>query len=298
MTNTATQNTIPDDNDFKVIRKLKPQIIEYSEDLRSDPDIKQALFIDTETTGLDSTVDEIIEIGIVPFLYSKATGGIIGCLEPFNSFQEPSQPLSEEITDITGITNEMLKGQSINKEAIKKIVLESSFVVAHHANFDRPFVEKIIPSFCQIPWGCSLEDVPWRQCGLSGGQLLSLAYQSGFYYDAHRAITDCYAGIELLKIVHDKNGVNAFQHVLDRGRRPYFRLWAQFTPYELKNSLKKRKYLWNDGTDGRPKSWYTDKMYSEVENELSFLNKEIYQRENDNVIIRKIEPSDRFTNRC
>ena len=36
------------------------------------------------------------------------------------------------------------------------------------------------------------------------------------------------------------------------------RIWAEQSPFELKDELKKRGYRWSDGADGRPRSWYID----------------------------------------
>jgi DNA polymerase-3 subunit epsilon len=68
---------------------------------------------------------------------------------------------------------------------------------------------------------------------------------------------------------------------LEAARRPTVRVWAEQSPFELKDSLKKRGYRWNDGSDGRPKSWYVDVCESELEVEIAFLKAEIYLREVD-----------------
>jgi DNA polymerase III subunit epsilon len=43
--------------------------------------------------------------------------------------------------------------------------------------------------------------------------------------------------------------------------------------------LKKRGYRWSDGTDGRPRSWYTDVDEAEQAIEIDFLRKTIYLRD-------------------
>lgn len=44
-------------------------------------------------------------------------------------------------------------------------------------------------------------------------------------------------------------------------------------------SLKKRGYRWNDGNDGRPKSWYMDVGESAIDDEVVYLKSEIYLRD-------------------
>ena len=59
------------------------------------------------------------------------------------SYEALSQPLvsiSEDITKINGITNEMVEGKSIDWGKVDAILSTSQLVVAHNANFDRPFL--------------------------------------------------------------------------------------------------------------------------------------------------------------
>lgn len=86
-------------------------------------------------------------------------------------------------------------------------------------------------------------------------------------------------------------------NLLDRARRKTFRVWAENAPFYLKDVLKRRRYRWNDGTDGRPRSWHIDVEEDKIEVELNFLRKEIYQHDID-VNYREITELDRFSNRA
>src|SRR5471032_897795 len=63
-------------------------------------ELKLALFVDVETTGLDHTKDEIIELAMVPFTYGP-DGRVYEVKEPFQRFQQPTKPISPEITRLT-----------------------------------------------------------------------------------------------------------------------------------------------------------------------------------------------------
>ena len=56
---------------------------------------------DLETTGLDSNYDEIIEIGALRVRNNKI-------VEQFTTLIKPEYPIDEFITELTGITNEMV----------------------------------------------------------------------------------------------------------------------------------------------------------------------------------------------
>jgi DNA polymerase-3 subunit epsilon len=60
--------------------------------------------------------------------------------------------------------------------------------------------------------------------------------------------------------------------------------------------LKRRRYRWNDGTDGRPRSWHIDVEEDKLDAELNFPRQEIYQRD-VNLDCREITALDRFSNR-
>jgi DNA polymerase-3 subunit epsilon len=74
---------------------------------------------------------------------------------------------------------------------------------------------------------------------------------------------------------------SAFAILLERARRKAICIWAEQSPFELKDPLKKRGYRWSDGADGRPRSWYIDVDESHQTAEIEFLRKTIYLQEVD-----------------
>lgn len=98
-------------------------------------DDKYVVF-DLETTGLHANEgDSIIEIGAV-----KMQNGKI--IDTYDKFIDPKTNLSDEIISITGITNEMLKGQLTEEEVVKDFIswIGDLPVVAHNAKFDMSFI--------------------------------------------------------------------------------------------------------------------------------------------------------------
>ncbi|MCP1768501.1 hypothetical protein ABIF68_004107 [Bradyrhizobium japonicum] len=57
------------------------------------------------------------------------------------------------------------------------------------------------------------------------------------------------------------------------------RVWAEQSPFDMKDALKRRGYRWSDGSDGRPRSWYVDVEESALADEIAFLKTEIYLRD-------------------
>jgi len=263
--------------DYQVLRRLQPRA---SVTGIPEQDTRLGLFVDVETTGLDPSKDEIIELAMVPFRYS-IEGIIVDVGEPFDRLREPSTSIPPTIAALTGITDTMVAGQRIDPEEVTQFALSAAVVIAHNAAFDRKFLERFCPSFSFKPWACSMSEVDWAAEGFEGTKLAYLAMGCGFFYDRHRAANDCLAAVEMLSRALPKSGVNALAHLLARARLPTWRIWAEGSPFEFKDQLKSRGYRWNGEENGRPRAWYIDVADEQRDAELVFLKTEIYQRDVD-----------------
>ncbi|MBN3868619.1 3'-5' exonuclease [Gluconobacter kondonii] len=288
----ALVNRLEASEDYRVLRRLRPSVLSHRPEGRG---LRTGLFVDLETTGLNPRQDEIIEIGMVPFIY-RINGILLGTMPAFSRLREPSIPVPSLVQDLTGLTPERLAGQTVSADDVAAFAPDASLVIAHNAAFDRPFLERFCPAFMNKPWACSMEDVPWDQASFEGRKLGHLGLQAGFFFNGHRAVDDCQAAIALLGHTGFPENRSALSLLLERARTVWKRLWAEYAPFELKDTLKARGYRWNDGSDGRPKDWFIDKPPEETEDEIRFLRTEIYQREVD-ITIRPVEAGDRFTSR-
>lgn len=272
---TAMAEALARSGDYRVLRRLIPRTA-------FTPSIGQAtktgLLVDVETTGLDHRKDEIIELGMVKFDYLP-DGRIVGLRDVFASFNEPSGPVPEEIVALTGITDEMIAGHRIDEAAVSAFAADAVIVIAHNAAFDRKFAERYWPIFEQKAWACSATEVEWRKHGFEGSRLGYLLNGAGLFHQAHRAVDDCHALLEILACELPTTLTPALAVLLEQARKKSMRVWAEQSPFELKDTLKRRGYRWSDGSDGRPKSWYVDVEESALEDEMAFLKTEIYLRD-------------------
>ncbi|WP_426533027.1 3'-5' exonuclease [Bradyrhizobium sp. McL0615] len=261
--------------DYRVLRRLVPRIPSVP---LIGHDTRTAVLLDTETTGLDTQKNEIIELGMVKFDYFP-DGRIAGVRDTFSAFNEPSVPIPSEITALTGITDEVVAGHRIDEAAVTAFVDDAVISIAHNSGFDRKFAERYWPVFEQKPWACSATEIEWKKHGFTGGQLGYLLNGAGYFHAAHRAVDDCHALLEVLAFELPTTGAPALALLLETARRPTVRVWADQSPFELKDSLKRRGYKWSDGSDGRPKSWYVDVRETALQDEIAFLKTEIYLRD-------------------
>ncbi|MGC1301446.1 MAG: hypothetical protein WA840_03635 [Caulobacteraceae bacterium] len=104
------------------------------------------------------------------------------------------------------------------------------------------------------------------------------------------------AAIELLARVHPRSGRTGLVQLLEQARRPSFRIWAENSPFDLKDVLKARGYRWNGEAGGSPRAWYIDVAADARVAEEAFLKAEIYRGEID-LLVRRIEAYERFSDR-
>ena len=141
--------------------------------------------------------------------------------------------ISPEVTKINNITNEMVRGRIIDPSEVFLFAQHAGLIIAHNAAFDRVFLEKFAPGFSDKPWACSMSQIAWKQEGFDGFRLSHLAAGLGFFYDAHRAVEDCCAGIEVLSRVLPISGELAMSQLLSTARKPNKRIWAVNAPFDL-----------------------------------------------------------------
>jgi DNA polymerase-3 subunit epsilon len=223
------------------------------------------LIVDLETTGTDSQQDEIIEIGILEF-------GVEDNKPPFvtnmyGAVAEPSQPLSPEIQRITGLDDDMLRGQTIDWNIVSRYFDRASLYVAHNADFDRAFLERQWGTTEWMGrWACSMRHIDWETHGFRTRSLNYLAADHGFVNPfAHRALFDCATTFRLI--------APYFEELVARSYLKEVRILAVGTPIELKDKLKARRYRW----DPQKRVWYKDVFEDRLAEERAFLAEEIYQ---------------------
>lgn len=104
------------------------------------------------------------------------------------------------------------------------------------------------------------------------------------------------AAIGLLALPLPVTGCIGLNKLLENACKPTWRIWAENSPFDLKDVLKPRGYRWNPDGTPFPKAWFIDVSDDDREAELNFLLKEIYQREIQ-LFTRKIDAFNRFSER-
>ncbi len=275
---------------YRILTKLVPRAI--APFARPAYPLK-GVILDTETTGLNARKDEIIEIGVIAFTFD-AKGNIGDVTGVYGGLQQPSVSIPSDITKLTGITDEMVAGQSIDIAALKALIEPADLVIAHNAGFDRPFCEAFSQLFSGKAWACSNSEIDWSSRGYEGTKLGYLIGQTGYFHDGHRAVDDCFALLEVLAREADGSASTAFAELHEASQRSRVRIFAENSPFDMKDHLKARGYRWSDGSDGRPKSWWIEVGEEALDDELRYLRAEIYRYPDADPPIKRLTAFDRF----
>lgn len=275
---------------YRVLRRLVPRPVINPPD---GTPVRIGLFVDVETTGLESSSDDVIELAMVPFTFGM-NGRIYEVRRPFRQLAEPRRPLSMEVQQLTGLTNAVLAGQRIDLFEVGDFVSPADLVIAHHAQFDRPFLERLSPVFSQKPWACSMSQIDWRSLGHESTKLEYLAMKSGFFFEGHRAVLDCLAGIELL--ASRAGDTTGMAHLLAGALTTGWRLSVSGSPFDANVVLRERGYKWTGNGSGRGRRWELEvDCEADRDREVEFLRADRFS--GAAVQITPVTPFDRFSSR-
>ena len=266
--------------------QLSPDL--FNKEVEMNSDLGFCSLLDTETTGLDHNKDEIIEIAIRKWIYHKREHYLIKPVEEYSELNEPKRnEISEDITKLTGITKEDVKGKKIDWKMVSKLIGESDFVLAHNAGFDRPMIEAVEEvnkiSASKI-WTCSLKQVNWTQMGFLSSKQELLCIFHGFYYSGHRALTDIDA------LAHLILEGDYLKEILANAKTKQVCVDCVQAPFESKDILKNNGFSW----DAPNKFWTRLVSESELDEMKNFLTEEVYPKGKMKAEFTNIELRDRF----
>jgi DNA polymerase-3 subunit epsilon len=270
--NEALYQQLAKDSDYQISR-LVPTT--FAKRPCSDSTFFIATIIDTETMGLDAKEHEIIELGLLSFSFSK-TDGILEVIETYNELNDPGRPIPEEVTKVTGIKDEDVKGKTIDWDFVVNHLKQSHLIICHNSSFDRNFLELQTPEAVQAliknrPFACTIKDIDWKERGIESAKLDYLNWKLGYFYKGHRAINDCWATFNLFIQTE-----GAFEELKANVRKKETLLSATNAPFDKKDCLKARNYRWADGSGALPKGWYTYVANDNLADEKQWLDNEIY----------------------
>lgn len=186
---------------------LVPQDSGRWHDLLERPDV---LIVDTETTGVDMNVDEVVDIAVI-----DTTGRTL-----LNELVMPTRDILLDASRMHGLTIDILKEQRArtwpeHHKRVKQLLQEATLVLAYNAEFDQRIITRTaqvhdLPAPENVRWRClMLEYSEWlgepdpHRLGESKWYSLEEAYRRevGGVIQEHRALADCRMSLELMQVL-------------------------------------------------------------------------------------------------
>lgn len=181
--------------------------------------------IDIETTGLDAATDHITEIAAI-----RAEVGADGSVREIGRFQTfvalpPDDDIAPEITQLTGIRAEDLRGAPRRWWAVDSVMAfaDSTPLVAHNAPFDLSFIDRVFSGLPPDGFVCTralsrLVDPD------ESARLADCCARYGITLNGHhRAMNDAEATLQLYALLRQKAeaaGIEYRNVVIDSEERP------------------------------------------------------------------------------
>jgi DNA polymerase-3 subunit epsilon len=131
--------------EYRILRRLRPRNVST---LKTGAETRRGIFVDVETTGLDPSVDEVVELAMIAFDYT-VDGSLLQIVGSFDQVRDPGRPIPPEVTGLTGLTDDMVASKSIDDVVVTDFVRPAALILAHNAAFDRKFCERLFPVFAE-----------------------------------------------------------------------------------------------------------------------------------------------------
>jgi DNA polymerase III subunit epsilon len=245
--------------DYRVLRRLCiADDHVFAENVGGEPCGRLAV-IDTETTGLRPDLGaRIIDLAIATCEYGRESGRLYRVVDRYESLEDPDTPIPPEIVRLTGITDQMVRGQRIDESCVARVLDRVGLVICHNARFDRTFLEARYPAFVGMPFACSLDEVPWDRWNVNSTKLDYLGYRFGLFHEGHRARADVDMLLALLARSAPDGKEGILSLLLASARAPSWRVHAVGLPIENKDYAAARGYRWNDGKFNTLRAWWIE----------------------------------------
>jgi len=161
--------------------------------------------IDIETTGSSSARNAITEIGIIKIHEGKV-------IDEYHTLVNPGRDVPRQITDLTGISNEMVRDAPYFADIAEDIenIFKDSYFMAHHVVFDFSFVKrqmKLSGYDFKPRLLCSVKLSRAIESNVKGHSLEKIIQRNGINVVArHRALDDAKAVKDYLEILINRYG--------------------------------------------------------------------------------------------
>ncbi len=249
-------------DDYRVLRRLpRPAELWLMSTPTAGPDFVLGV-IDCETTGLGDDA-KVIEIAVLKM--HLVDGMLADITAPMAMVEDPGEPLSNDIVQLTGLRDRDVRGQRFHEELLAHTLGACDALIAYNARFDCGHLQRRFPTLCH-GWICAREDFDWQLAGYGQRSQQGLVTELGHFYEAHRASADIWA-LAMLIATPAADGRTIAAHMIDAGRSVEMRIAASGAPFGVKDALRARGHRWNAAS----RVWFIDVAPDHADAEIAAL---------------------------
>lgn len=206
-------------------------------------DYKRILVFDFETTGLEPKRDKVIEIGAI--LLEKV-GDTYEITEQLDYLIKQNQPITDFISNLTGITNDMLEKDGVEEEfafrQLDNLIDSNTLLVAYNLGFDIGFLSALYKTYVKYDYLIQNDILDcmavYKDRYPFPHKLESAVSRFGLTNDAaHRASEDAKATFKVLEhLAEESNNLKLYVNVLGYNKkyglpnRTYFKNHIELIP--------------------------------------------------------------------
>ena len=165
--------------------------------------MREYVSLDLETTGLEPKNDRIIEIGAV-----KIKDGRVQ--ETYSLLVDPQMKIPERITELTGISNDMVAGKPFAEEAVSGLLefCGELPLLGHNLRFDYGFVKHSAVNMGLVFEKRGMDTLKIARAVLPDLESRSLQILRQYYHipqeEAHRALEDALTTFHLYEKLREE----------------------------------------------------------------------------------------------
>lgn len=209
-------------------------------------DTLKAAVVAAETKGTNPRTAKLIELSVSVVEIDRASWKISKVLEQHNWFQDPEDDdvFSEDFIQQTGLTKEMVAGQSIDGRVFEEIIDAVDIFITYNAGYIRPLLQEQFPNLDTAVFACARNQIDWSAKGFESRSFHHLTRDHFWYTDSLR-MKDRVAAIIKLIIEPAKEDQSSYlQELCERAEEPLITIEAQVQHRE-KHLMKKERFRWD-----------------------------------------------------
>lgn len=202
-----------------------------------------------ESKGKNPRHAKIVELAIVLLEVERETGKFLNVSDAKQWFQDPEEdnPFTEAFSLKTGITAEMVQGQSIDSQAFEDLAHSAEVIIGFNAGFIRPILQQQFPSLNESVFACVRNQIDWSSKGHESRSLFHLTRDHLWYCDEKRTMEQCGTLIKLLTQESNSKGepIAYLKELIDRAQEPLITIEAR-VDMNQKHLMKKERFQWDN----------------------------------------------------